>query len=106
MKSSIIFILTALVLLGCSSHLIKAKKGADSIKLIEHSDSLACQEKGVVTVSVLTKVGFFTRSVEAVEENLVQLARNSAVEIGGNSIVKGEVSEFGKRSFSIFECQH
>jgi hypothetical protein len=105
-KSSIYFVLVLVSLLGCSSQLIKAKEGADLIKLVEQSDTTGCEGKGSVTVSVLTKLGFFTRSVESVEENLIQLARNSAVDVGGNTIVKGELLEFGKRSFLVFQCKH
>lgn len=96
--------LFTLSLLGCSNQLIKVKEGADLVKLVESSDVSSCEDKGVVTVSVLTKVGFFSRSVEAVEDNLVKLARNSALDVGGNAIVKGEMPEFGKRSFSVFHC--
>lgn len=105
-KFSIVFMLFNIALLGCSSHLIKTKEGAESIKLVELLDSSGCEDKGIVTVSVLTKLGFFSRSVESVEKNLIQLARNGAIDVGGDTIVEGELIEFGKRSFLVFQCQH
>ncbi len=39
------------------------------------------------------------------EDNLVQMARNEAVSKGGDTVVKGNSLEYGKRSFEIFKCK-
>jgi hypothetical protein len=54
---------------------------------------------------VLTKVGFISRSVDAVEQNLLQLARNNALEVNGDTLVKDEMPAFGKRSFLVYKCK-
>ena len=42
--------------------------------------------------------------VETVEGNLTQLAKNSAVEEGANTIVRGASSSFGERQFELYQC--
>jgi hypothetical protein len=54
---------------------------------------------------VLSKIGFITRNKEDVEANLDQLAKNNALEMQGNTIVKLDSSEFGRRDFSIYQCK-
>jgi hypothetical protein len=90
---------------GCASGLIEVRTGSDQVSLTEASQVGNCQPKGEITVSVLAEVGFISRSAEAVETNLLQLARNGAIDSGGNTIVKGNSSEFGKRTFSIYKCR-
>lgn len=64
-----------------------------------------CESKGKITVSVIDKVGFYSRSVEDVDANLLQLARNGAVDMGGDTVVKGDRPAVGKRTFAIYKCR-
>jgi len=104
------FILTAVAsmvtgLNGCAGSMIEVYKGSDKVTLVDASQVESCLSKGTTTVSVLAEVGFISRSDEAVEANLLQLARNSAIEAGGDSVVKGTSPEYGKRTFSIYKCK-
>jgi hypothetical protein len=56
-------------------------------------------------VSVLTNAGLYGRSIEGIDANLLQLARNDAVEVGGDTLVKGERQAVGKRTFAIYKCR-
>ncbi len=103
-------VITSAVLLiaelgGCASDLIDVRKGSDQVSLVDANQVGSCQSKGETTVSVLAEVGFISRSVEAVEANLLQLARNGAIDAGGDSVVKGNSPVFGKRTFAIFKCK-
>jgi len=91
---------------GCASNLIEVRNGSDRVSLVEASQVENCQSRGEINVSVLAKVGFISRSVEAVEANLFQLARNSAVDVEGDTVVKGNSPEYGKRTFAIYKCGH
>jgi hypothetical protein len=75
------------------------------VSLAKASEVASCQSKGKVTVSVLAEVAFITRGPEAVEANLLQLARNAAVDGGGDTVVKGNSQEYGKRTFEIYKCR-
>jgi hypothetical protein len=90
---------------GCASKLIDVRPGSDQVSLAKESEVASCQSKGKVTVSVLAEVAFITRGPEAVEANLLQLARNAAVDGGGDTVVKGNSQEYGKRTFEIYKCR-
>lgn len=92
-------------LAGCADQLIKVHLGSEKVAVAQAGEVSACQPKGKVTVSVMSEVAFITRSPEAVEANLLQLARNSAVDSGADTVVKGSSTEFGKRSFDIYKCR-
>lgn len=93
------------VLGGCASNLIQVREGSERVSVADASQVSGCESKGKTTVSVLTKVGLFNRSIEDVDANLLQLARNSAVDMGGDTIVKGDRPEIGKRIFAIYKCR-
>lgn len=93
-------------LVGCaSSDLIGVRKGSDQVSQVDASQVGGCQSKGEINVSVLAIVGFITRSPEAVEADLLQLARNGAVDAGGDTVVKGNSPDYGKRTFTIYKCK-
>ena len=93
------------VLGGCASDLIEVRQGSDRVSLADASQVASCQPRGEITVSVLAKVGLFTRSVKDVDADLLQLARNGAVDAGGDTVVKGDRPEIGRRTFSIYKCR-
>lgn len=100
------FALTAFTLSGCAgSDFIKVRPGSDKVVLADPGQVAHCQPKGKITVSVLAKVGFITRSVKDIDANLLQLARNGAIDAGGDTVVKGARPALGKRTFLIYKCQ-
>ncbi|MBY0575287.1 MAG: DUF4156 domain-containing protein [Gallionellaceae bacterium] len=104
-KTTIVIVPMIVGLGGCASNLIEVRKGSELVSLAEANQVGSCQLKGEINVSVLAEVGFFSRSVEAVEANLLQLARNGAIDEGGDTVVKGNSPDYGKRTFNIYKCR-
>jgi hypothetical protein len=90
---------------GCASSLIGSHQGADRVLLVEASQARSCVSKGETTVSVLSRILFFNRSADAVEANLLQMARNDAVDSGADTLVKGDSQKFGERTFGLYKCR-
>ena len=90
---------------GCASRLIGEHEGVEKVSLADTNQVVGCNLKGARTISVLAKVGFFNRNAQDVEANLYQIARNDAVDIGADTVVKGESQEFGKRTFELYKCR-
>lgn len=87
---------------GCAYNIfIGLHEGADRVSLAEAGQVASCQPKGRITNSVFAK-GRIEKDVEA---NLYQMARNSAVDAGADTVVKGESPEFGTRTFSFYKCR-
>jgi hypothetical protein len=104
-KPTLLLMSLALGLSGCASTLIGERIGADQVVVAEPAQVSQCKSLGKTTFSVLATVGPITRSAEAVEDNLTQMARNEAVDKGGDTIVRGSSMEYGKRTFEIFRCR-
>lgn len=92
---------------GCASRIIGVREGADRVSLADANQVADCQSKGKVTISIFAKAGItgITRSEQEVEANMYQMARNHAVDVGADTVVKGESPEFGKRTFSTYKCR-
>ena len=91
---------------GCSSTLIGVREGVERVSLADANQVTGCNLKGTRTISVLAKVGFIDRDAKDVEDNLYQIALNDAVDVGADTVVKGESQEFGKRIFKIYKCRN
>ncbi len=99
---TIVAILPLIAVSGCAYNIfIGVREGADRVSLAEADQVASCQPKGSITNSVFAK-GRIEKDVEA---NMYQMARNSAVDAGADTVVKGESPEFGKRTFSFYKCR-
>lgn len=107
MKHLFKLILPVLVVLlsACSNKVVEIKPGSENVSLVNQQDVSNCESKGKVTSTVTSKVGIYTRDVDTVEANLIQLAKNSAVSEGADTIVKGPSASYGEREFDLFKCR-
>ncbi len=64
-----------------------------------------CHKMGSTTVSVKADVATFARDKEKVATELETLARNSALELGGNVVVPTSEIDMGKQSFVVYTCR-
>ena len=79
--------------------------GASAVTLVQPSHVVNCQSIGTTISQVANKIGFVNRSDDKVTEELLTLAKNSAVEMGGDTLVaEGGPSE-GTQKFRIYKCQ-
>ncbi|MBI5889643.1 MAG: hypothetical protein HZB47_03070 [Nitrosomonadales bacterium] len=110
--SKVMFAIAAIVpliagLSGCASAIIGVREGADRVSLAEADQVGSCQPKGGTTISIFAKAGItgITRAEKDVEANMYQMARNYAVDVGADTVVKGESPELGKRAFQMYKCR-
>ena len=102
-KSATIICLGVLVASGCTW--VDPIAGASAITLVQPSHVVNCKSIGTTVSQVADKVGFINRSDDKVAEELLTLAKNSAVELGGDTLVaEGGPSE-GTQKFRIYKCQ-
>jgi len=95
----------AIALAGlCSCRFIDAQPGAEKIRVVDGSQVSECELAGTTTASVTDHVGFINRDPASIDEDLVTLARNSALKVGGDTIVPGERPKAGERRFSVYRC--
>ena len=92
-------------LAGCSSALIETRPMAFEVVVLDADRVAGCQAKGGVRVSAAAYVWVFKRSDDDIEANLLQLARNGAIDAGGDALVKGDSPRAGERNFAIYKCR-
>jgi hypothetical protein len=93
-----------LALQGCSSAFVEQRPMAWQVAVMAADQVSRCDSKGGTLVGVAAYVWIVKRSDEAIEENLLQLARNAAVDAGGDTLVKGDSPSTGRRNFAIYKC--
>ncbi|MBX2857422.1 MAG: DUF4156 domain-containing protein [Cellvibrionaceae bacterium] len=97
--------LICLVALVSACTWVKPKEGVESIALVKFAAVAQCKKLSTTTSYVKQKVGFVNRGSKKVALELLTLARNSALEAGGDTIAQlSEVSD-GKQKFGIYKCR-
>lgn len=102
-KLIISLILLAGLVTGCTW--VRTDPGAEQVRVAEAGEVRQCERLGQTTVSLRDRVGAVQRRPGRVADELAVLGRNSAVEIGGDTIVPDGPVQDGQRRFNIFRCK-
>lgn len=102
-KTCLSTILLAAMLSGCTW--VRTDPGAERVQVAESHEVRGCERLGQTTVSLRDRVGAVQRRPGRVADELAVLGRNSAAEIGGDTIVADGPVEDGQRRFSIYRCR-
>ena len=94
-----------LLLCACASEFIKPVSSSEKVTLLSPKQVTGCASLGKVSVNVLAKVGIYTRDMQAVDDNLLQLGKNEAANLGGDTLVKDHMPEYGKQVFAVYKCR-
>jgi hypothetical protein len=95
--------LATLMLAACS--FIPVQPGADKVALLPDNFVGSCQHLGQTNAMVPTHFGFIEHGAESIEKSLAAIARNDAVGLGGDTIVKTSPVKEGRQSFKIYKCR-
>lgn len=84
---------------------VKPGTQAEQVKVVSLEVVKDCAEAGTTHVSVLDRLGMLRRSEGKVATELVTLARNSAVQLGGNAVVPVTDIVDGAQTFAVYKCK-
>jgi hypothetical protein len=104
MTTRMLIVLFLTVFLAGCANWVKLDEGAENIRLVSSAEVSRCDRIGQTTASVRERVGVYQRRPGRVEEELANLARNSALEIGGDTIVADGPVDDGRQRFLIYQC--
>ena len=93
---------TLLIASGCTW--VKPIEDASSVYLVGAANTQGCDRLGTTTSSVKDQIGWLNRSDERVASELLTLAQNSAVAMGGNTLVATAEPMGGSQHFVIYSC--
>jgi len=104
MKSTLKLVLLIPCLLLSACTWVKTDPGAEQVQLKTTEQVRGCEALGQATTSVRDRVAGVQRSPGKVEDELAALARNSALDLGGNTIVRDSPVRGGQQRFRIYNC--
>ncbi|PHV12912.1 DUF4156 domain-containing protein [Chitinimonas sp. BJB300] len=96
--------LLLVVSLGACAPFVPLKSAAEAVEVSNLEATTACTLKGNVRVKVLNKLGPVARDPGKVIIELNTLARNSAVEQGGDTVAAAGPIADGEREYKVFRC--
>jgi hypothetical protein len=89
---------------GCTW--VKPTPSGKQVRMVSSQAEIAgCKKIGDTAVSLLDRIGYFKRDPKTVEEELSILGRNSAAEMGGDTILPVSDVFQGERSFAVYSCR-
>lgn len=96
-------LLMTLSLSACSW--VNLNQQGEQVKLGTKEEISNCERVGKTTVSTLSKVAGMNRYEESMQDELNKLARNSAAELNGDTVVPITPIEDGHQTFAVYRCQ-
>jgi len=97
-----LFALLCLTVSACAW--VTLTPGGEKVRVLDAGEVSACKELGNTTVSLLAKVAGINRNEAQVEKELSLLARNSAADMGGDTVVPITAVKEGKRAYTVYKC--
>ena len=94
----------ALLLLPLACTWVKVQPGAENVVLKTEAEVGQCKLLGTATGKTRASVGFVSRSDRKVNTEVLNLARNEAASIGGNTLVTKTDLVDGRQTFSVYSC--
>ncbi len=98
----LIALAAAAVVAGCTW--VKLTPGGEKVRVLESSEVASCKHVGKTTAYGKAKVAGIQRDEVEVAWELESLARNSAAEMGGDTIVPATPVTGDKRVFDVYRC--
>ncbi|HEY4636798.1 MAG TPA: DUF4156 domain-containing protein, partial [Burkholderiales bacterium] len=87
---------------GCA--LVELTPAGAGVRLASREAVATCTNLGRITADVIAKVGFLPRHPDAVQDNINVTARNSAANMGADTIVPATNVQDGKQTFDVYRC--
>ena len=99
-----ILLIAAVSLIISSCAAIKLSAGGEKIRVLAPDEISSCKKLGKTNTSITDSMLGIDRPIEALKRELVTIARNSAHDMGGDTIVPLTLVEGGKQTFNVYKC--
>lgn len=89
-------------LTGCTWIDVSAQ--GDKVRVLSAAEVSGCKRVGKTTVNTAAKVAGLERYEDKIQNELNTLARNSAVDLGGDTVVPVGTPLDGRQVFEVYRC--
>ena len=83
---------------------VKETPGGEKVRVLSADEVTSCKELGSTSSFLKDKIAGVDRNKDKVKKELQTLARNTAAEMGGDTIVPKTEIEDGKQEFTVYKC--
>ena len=87
---------------GCAG--LKLSEGGEKVRVLDPGEIASCRELGRTNTTTTSQVMGIPRPIETISKELRIVARNSASNMGGDTIVPLTVIENGAQTFMVYKC--
>ncbi|MDH5408625.1 MAG: DUF4156 domain-containing protein [Gammaproteobacteria bacterium] len=97
-----IIVLSGFILSACTWVELTAE--GEKVRVLSASEVKSCKKLGKAVVKVKHTIANVERNKEKMTKELEQLARNTAVELKGDTVVPATDIKEGKQTFHVYRC--
>jgi hypothetical protein len=101
-KLTLSMLVAAAITAGCV--FVQPTEGGKKVRVLTAGEVDRCRSLGTLTSQVADSVGAIPRSREAVQDDVLLNAKNSAAEQKADTIVPTSEMKNGKQTFNIYRC--
>ena len=102
MKKILLVLVSVMVFGACTW--VKLTSEGEKVNVLTHAQVTNCKKLGKTRAMLKDKIAGISRNQEKVKLELETLARNSAVDMGGNAVVPVSEIADGKQVFDVYQC--
>lgn len=102
-KTLILLLITTLFVITNCTWVHLTPQG-ENIRMVKETETVGCKKLGETTVSVLATIAGIGRNKEKIRTELRTLGRNSAADMGGDTIVPVSEMINGEQTFAVYKC--
>jgi len=95
-------LLVAISLQACTW--VKMTSGGEKVRVLSVEEVSSCKKLGITQSFLKDKIAGVNRNKDKVKKELETLARNTAADMGGDTIVPKTEIEDGQQSFTVYKC--
>jgi len=104
MKFSLTLLLSGLILFSSACTWAPLSGLGEKVRVLEPYEINSCTKKGKTTVSVRDKILGIERNEKTMKKELERLARNTAPDLNGDTIVAASPIKDGQQTFFVYKC--
>jgi len=98
----LLIIILVLSLSACAS--VKLTHGGEKARLLSSGEVANCNKRGATTVRVKPTLMTVPRQPTVIAKELQILARNSSVNMGGDTVTPISKIDNGEQTFAVYRC--
>ena len=102
MKKWIVVLMAVSLVSACTW--VKLTGEGEKVRVLSAEEAKNCKKLGKTRAMLKDKIAGVSRNSEKVRKELETLARNSAVDMGGDTVVPASEVEDGKQVFDVYRC--